>query len=175
MFTLLPRIGVGLPGGAGTLRFGMSEQEAERLVSALADVRAGWVCGAAWSFSAGYRGLGVGLLGGLIDHGRESGLAAVVVQRQGDLPPRTPSDVPVVWNDIDLFGYPSGEVIEMLMSLFPQAFHPPGALHDVLAAELGLSLGHSDRHGRRHRRDERPTAAPRYLDSVRLVDPERWP
>ena len=64
MFTLLPRVGVELPRGAGTLRFGMSEREAQWSVATLADVREGWVCGWGWTFEAKYGDLTISVSGG---------------------------------------------------------------------------------------------------------------
>jgi hypothetical protein len=169
MFTLLPLAGVELPRGAGTLRFGMSEREAQWSVSTLADVREGWVCGWGWAFEARYGDLTVSVRGG--GRPEDSGLEEIGFERQGDPVPATPGDVPVVWNDIDLFGYPIPEVEQALA-----AFHL--RLDLPLLQELGLRLsrpaaglsGPASRH-----KPRRPAAEPRYLVAVRLSHPERSP
>jgi hypothetical protein len=190
VFTLLPRNGLGLPDGAGTLRFGMSERAAIRLVAPLADVRAAWVCGAAWAFFADYLDINIHIYGGLIDRGRDSGLASIELRRHGGLVPRAPSDVPVVWNDIDLFGYPASEVDQAVRTLIPWAFHPSGGRFDRLAEELGLRLGYSGCRAPRipsgaanaatghmpwHQHIQQVPAAPYYVVSAHLVHPDRWP
>jgi len=68
------------------------------------------------------------------------GLAEITFERQGDPAPAAPGSVPVVWDDIDLFGYPVSDL--------------EAALPHVVAEEAGLTLG-------------RP-AASRYLTSARL-------
>jgi hypothetical protein len=129
MFTLLPLTGVELPRGAGTLKFGMSEREAQWSVATLADVREGWVCGWGWTFEAGYGDLTICVSGGGLPG--DPGLAEIGFERQGDPVQAAPGDVPVVWNDIDLFGYPISEVEEAIAAFRPYQ-------------ELGLRL-----HGRR--------------------------
>jgi hypothetical protein len=164
MFTLLPLAGVELPRGAGTLRFGMSEREAQWSVAALADVREGWVCGWGWAFGARYGDLTISACGGGLPG--EPGLEEIGFERQGV--PAAPGDVPV-WNDIDLFGYPIPEVEEALA-----AFHPRPELS--LLQELGLRLnrpagptGAASGHKPRH-----PATGPRYLVAARLSHPERY-
>ncbi|WP_141951988.1 hypothetical protein [Actinoallomurus bryophytorum] len=164
MFTLLPRVGVELPCGAGTLRFGMSEREAQWSVSTLADVREGWVCGWGWTFEARYGDLTISACGGGLPG--EPGLEEIGFGRQGDPVPATPGDVPVVWHDIDLFGYPIPEVEEALAAFHP---HP-----ELPLQELGLRLdrpvvtagppGAAPRH---------PATEPRYLVAARLSHPAR--
>jgi hypothetical protein len=117
MFTLLPLVGVELPRGAGTLRFGMSEREAQWAVSTLADVREGWVCGWGWTFEARYGDLTISVSGSGLPG--DPGLAEIGFERQGAPLQTTPADVPVVWNDIDLFGYPLSEVEEALAAFGP--------------------------------------------------------
>jgi hypothetical protein len=182
MFTLLPGVGVELPHRAGTLRFGMSEHQAQWLISTLADVREEWLCirtraaGVAWAFFAEYGDLTIGVeAGGLPDHPCP-GLDEVHFARRGDRLPTTPADVPVVYHDIDLFGYPIPEVEKALTAL-----HPHDARKELLAEEFGLTLGRpatsvqlSGTGGRkpRHPADREP-AATQYLVSAMLTHPER--
>jgi hypothetical protein len=159
MFTLLPLVGVELPCRAGTLRFGMSEREAQWPVATLADVREGWVCGWEWTFAARYGDLTVSVSGGGLPE--DQGLAEIGFERQGDPVPAAPGDVPVVWNDIDLFGYPVPEVEESLAAFRPHQ-------------ELGLRLNRPvvrppDAAPRRGPR--RPATGPRYLVAARLTRP----
>lgn len=155
MFTLLPRAGVELPRGAGTLRFGMSEREAQWAVATLADVREGWVCGWGWTFEARYGGLTISVSGGGLPE--DPGLAEIGFERQGDPAPAAPGDVPVVWNDIDLFGYPIPEVEEALAASGP---HQELGLRPAPAA--AVTPGAASR---------RPVTGPRYLAAVRLRRP----
>ncbi|MGI5230757.1 hypothetical protein [Actinoallomurus sp. CA-142502] len=122
MFTLLPGVGVELPHGAGTLRFGMSEHDAQWAVSTLADVRESWVCGAAWAFGAAYGDLVLGVLGG---PRRGAGLAEVSFERPGGMAD-VAGRVPVVWADVDLFGYPLAEVETALPRSRPAYAPAPG-------------------------------------------------
>ncbi|MEU7135976.1 hypothetical protein [Streptomyces sp. NPDC046261] len=108
MFELLPRTGIVLPRGAGTLSFAMAERPAQWAVATLCDVRQTWVCGLEWSFAAEYGGVSL-LVGG----GREEGMNHVALDRIGDAP-GTSATTPVVWQDIDLFGYPHQEVTRAL-------------------------------------------------------------
>ncbi|MEU8513899.1 hypothetical protein AB0C76_20260 [Kitasatospora sp. NPDC048722] len=118
MFELLPSTGLVLPHGAGVLRFGMSERDAQWAVATLADVREYWACQAGWAFSARYEGLELLVFGDVVDRlGRTErdvdGLASVRVLRH-DRAPTGPSAVPVVLQDVDLFGYPAAEVLAAL-------------------------------------------------------------
>lgn len=165
MFTLLPRVGVELPRGAGTLRFGMSEREAQWSVSTLADVREGWICGWGWAFEARYGDLTISACGGGLPG--EPGLEEIGFERQGDPVPAAPGDVPVVWNDIDLFGYPIPEVEEALAASHPHPELPLqelGLRLDRPAGPSGAAPGHKPRH---------PATGPRYLVAARLSHPER--
>jgi hypothetical protein len=118
MFELVPGTGLALPRKAGLLRFGMSESEAQWAVATLADVRETWTCQAGWAFTASYEGLGLYVSGDHVDRlGRSefdrAGFAGVQLSRI-ESTPRGPSAVPVVLQDIDLFGYPAGEVLAVL-------------------------------------------------------------
>ncbi|MEH6373244.1 hypothetical protein V7793_02620 [Streptomyces sp. KLMMK] len=108
MFELLPRTGIVLPCGAGTLAFGMAERPAQWTLATLCDVRETWVCGLNWSFSAEYGGVSL-----LIGSRHGEGMDYVVLDRIGDAP-STSATTPVVWQDIDLFGHPHREVAEAL-------------------------------------------------------------
>ncbi|GAA2787295.1 hypothetical protein [Kitasatospora aburaviensis] len=119
MFELLPGTGLALPRQAGVLHFGMPERQAQWAVATLADVRGTWVCQAGWAFTACYEGLELFASGdhtdrlGRADHDRH-GFAAVELRRC-EAVPGGPSAVPVVLRDVDLFGYPAGEVLAALV------------------------------------------------------------
>lgn len=126
MFELLPGVGLRLPGRAGTLRLGADERTAQWAVATVADVRAGWVCGAGWSFTARYQGLELDALGDVVDrYGRyrdTPGLGGIGLTRD----PATgagPSACPVVLHGIDLFGHPRREVLDALGDGLPD--RPP--------------------------------------------------
>ncbi|MFI6584058.1 hypothetical protein [Embleya sp. NPDC050493] len=126
MFELLPGVGVVLPRGAGMLRFGMSEQQAQWALSTVVDVRPYWSCAGTrlvddghrefWSFGGRSGTLRIDVTGS------EHGCRTIVFERE----PGTETD-PVVWRDVDLFGYPAAEV---------EAALPTTAVR----AELGLIL-----------------------------------
>ncbi|MEV5748946.1 hypothetical protein AB0L00_14110 [Actinoallomurus sp. NPDC052308] len=184
MFTLLPRVGVELPHRAGLLRFGMTERRAQWAISTLADVREEWVCvraratGVALAFFAEYEDLTISVRGGPAADDRVPGLNEIRIARRGDPLPTVPAAVPVVYDGIDLFGYPDSEVEEAL-----RAVRPPAAGEQTLAEEFGLTLGRPTAAvrspgpaGRRPRHpDHGEPAATRYLASATLTDPERYP
>lgn len=151
MFELLPGTGVALPRGAGVLRFGMSEREAQWAVATLADVRETWICQTEWSFTARYEGVELLVYGDHEDRMRHegqdrhdgAGLAAVHLDRSGPAP-TGPSAVPVVLRGIDVFGYPAAEVLDALGA-------PEGTPHPAVRLTLP---------------DDSPTTG--YLPSVRL-------
>ncbi|GAA3399110.1 hypothetical protein [Streptomyces roseoviridis] len=155
MFEVLPGVGLVLPRGAGLLRFGMPERGAQWAVATLADVRRTWVCGTGWSFSASYEGLDLLVCGDTADRwGRAEhtvdGLALVHLTRcGGDAAARGPAAVPVVLGDVDVFGYPAGEVLDALTAspqpnvILPAAPSPAGCLTGILLSptETRLSAG----------------------------------
>lgn len=133
MFELLPGIGILLPAGAGTLRFGMDGVTAQETLARLGPVHHEQVPDAAWTHTV--RWGDVELAAGAVEVGPSGSRAADpaltrVVLRQvrptgsatrrlaagGDaLPPVwQPAAVPVVLGGIDLFGYPAAEVREAL-------------------------------------------------------------
>ncbi|MFB7619569.1 hypothetical protein [Kitasatospora sp. NPDC056181] len=120
MFEILPGVGLRLPGRAGVLRFGDDERTAQWAVATVADVREGWVCGAGWSFTAEYEGVRLDVHGDVGDrYGRYEdvrGLAAVGLTRDPLC-----LTAPVVLDGIDLFGYPSAEVLDALGYDLPPA------------------------------------------------------
>ncbi|WP_406279960.1 hypothetical protein [Embleya sp. NBC_00896] len=125
MFELLPGVGVVLPHNAGVLRFGMSEERAQWVLSTIADVRGYWSCGGRgvddghrehWSFGARLGALDIDVTGS------EHGCRNITFAREGGL-----TVDPVVWRDVDVFGYPAAEV---------EAALPPPAERE----ELGLYL-----------------------------------
>ncbi|MFI6986245.1 hypothetical protein ACIBSV_47865 [Embleya sp. NPDC050154] len=109
MFELLPGVGVVLPRGAGTLRFEMSESQAQWVLSTVVDVRPYWSCAGAGYGDDGHREFWSfgGHLGTLrIDvTGSEHGCRTITFEPE----PGTTTD-PVVWRDVDVFGYPADEV-----------------------------------------------------------------
>ncbi|MET9956881.1 hypothetical protein ABZ135_35770 [Streptomyces sp. NPDC006339] len=148
MFEVLPGVGLVLPRGAGVLRFGMPERAAQWAVATLADVRETWVCRTGWAFSACYEGLDLLVCGdtadrwGRADH-RIRELALVRIERSvGAAGAREPSAVPVVLRDVDVFGYPAREVLDVLTSAphptvsLPSPPSPAGYL-----TEIRLSAG----------------------------------
>ncbi|MFI8825597.1 hypothetical protein [Streptomyces sp. NPDC053431] len=141
MFEVLPGAGLRLPRGAGVLRFGMSARAARWAVAALADVRETWVCQTGWAFTASYEGLELFLYGDVVDrYGRADhdrhGLASVTLRRCV-APPTEPSAVPVVFQGVDVFGYPEAEVLDVLTAVphpsvtLPRAASPTGYLPEV--------------------------------------------
>ncbi|SOB79628.1 hypothetical protein [Streptomyces sp. 1331.2] len=156
MFELLPGVGVLLPDGAGTLRFGTDEVATREALAGLGRVRdpggldAGWMCTVQW----GDLELTTCAGGGRRDpQAGDLPMAEVVLSRAG--PPRRalpgrapvgrgapgpgwrgPAAVPVVLDGIDLFGYPAAEVLEALgedrhPGLRPQAAVPGGYLPGI--------------------------------------------
>ncbi|MFI6638868.1 hypothetical protein [Streptomyces sp. NPDC050504] len=142
MFELLPGTGLALPRGAGVLRFGMPEREAQWAVATLADVRETWICQAGWAFAARYEGLDLLVYGDCADRsGRDAhdraGLDAVHLSR-AEPGPTGPSAVPVVLRGIDVFGYPAAEVRDALGD-DPHAtvrLTPPGSPGYLASAHL---------------------------------------
>ncbi|MFB7667574.1 hypothetical protein ACFC1R_27165 [Kitasatospora sp. NPDC056138] len=134
MFELLPGIGVLLPDGAGTLRFGMDDAATQKTLASLGQVRDPRVLDAPWIFTVQWGDLELTACAGGDWHDLKPGdllLANVVLSRaghprrpipgrgavgRGALGPawRGPAAVPVVLDDIDLFGYPAAEVLEAL-------------------------------------------------------------
>ncbi|MET7370864.1 hypothetical protein ABZS61_34435 [Streptomyces sp. NPDC005566] len=129
MFELIPEVGLRLPCGAGTLRFGMDERTAQWTVATVADVRDGWVCGARWAFSAQYRGLTLDVYGDATDrrgrHRNSPGLAGIGLTRDA-LTLTGPSACPVVFRGIDLFGYPRAEVSDAVSENLPPTLRLSG-------------------------------------------------
>lgn len=135
MFELLPRVGVLLPDGAGTLRFGMDEDAAQETLARLGQVRGEDVPDAPWALTVACGDLELTAVPNGIDRywpqQTDPLLAHVVLRRvrhtrrprsspsmaaHDTLPPVwwSPAAIPVVLDDIDLFGYPATEVLETL-------------------------------------------------------------
>jgi hypothetical protein len=126
-FELVPGTGVRLPHCAGLLRFGITQRQAQWMASMLGDVREGWMCGAVWTFSARCDDIVIGAAA----TGEAQGLDLVWVERR-DPEPAWPARTPVVWQDIDLFGYPAAEV--------EAAIAAEAGTADVTALARGLGL-----------------------------------
>ncbi|GAA1081267.1 hypothetical protein [Kitasatospora arboriphila] len=134
MFELLPGIGVLLPDGVGTLRFGMDGAATRRTLAGLGQVRSPGGLDATWIFTVQWGDLELTACARGDRHDPEPGdllMAYVVLSRAGHprrpIPGRGvvgrgapgpawrgPAAVPVVLDGIDLFGYPAAEVLEAL-------------------------------------------------------------
>ncbi|MFJ6012635.1 hypothetical protein [Streptomyces sp. NPDC092952] len=158
MLELLPGTGVGLPGGAGTLRFGTGPEEAVALLEAAAP-RTYWglQCGSltlreyaeprhahdawlsgylhqpGWNVVAVFGGLQMTLDGGGPDApDRLAGIRITAWESAAGA-----ADAGVVWDGVDLFGHPSEEVLAVL----PEPVRPPEARGWVAVPGLSLRLG----------------------------------
>ncbi|MFE4589371.1 hypothetical protein [Streptomyces laurentii] len=159
MLELLPGVGVTLPDGAGTLRFGTGPAEAGPVLATAPRVhhglqcasltRAGypelrhahdaWLSGVlfdpVWNTVATFGDVMLTVAGG--GPGRTDRLAAVRIDVRSSTGTarRTTS---VVWDGVDLFGHPARDVVSVL----PEPRHPgspPGT--DTVVEPLGLWLG----------------------------------
>ncbi|WP_190108485.1 hypothetical protein [Streptomyces cinnamoneus] len=172
MFELLPRVGVVLPDGAGTLRFGMDEDATQATLGRLGQVRGEAVPDAPWALTVAWGGFeltaGPDAIAGSGPQQTDPLLASVVLRRtrhaRRPLPrlpmagydPRppvcwSPAAVPVVLDDIDLFGYPATEVLEALgddrdRGLRLRPVVPGGYAHEVTFRRERLPRG-GDRTG----------------------------
>ncbi|MFE6775576.1 hypothetical protein [Streptomyces sp. NPDC057702] len=134
MLELLPGTGVALPDGAGTLRFGMSAEEARSVLSGAPRVHHNRQCmtltraeyrelrhahdawlsrllhDPAWNTVATYGEVVLTVAGG--GPGRTDQLTRVDL----DLAPQgpTPSTTPVVWDGVDLFAHPTHDTLSVL-------------------------------------------------------------
>lgn len=135
---MLPGTGLALPPNAGVLRFGMSEQAAQWVASTLENVRP-WepMRGVRWMFSFVHGGVQVTAYA--CTACTEQTLGHLVVERCERVPDG-PADVPVVVGDIDLFGYPIHELIEVLepaeRKLLLSATLNPRSTHYLAAVRL---------------------------------------
>ncbi|MFF2502123.1 hypothetical protein ACFVTY_01815 [Streptomyces sp. NPDC058067] len=130
MLELSQDTGVTLPGGAGTVRFGMTPDQVLSLLAAGAITRRrpcmtltreqypelrhahdAWLTGLLhepdWAFEAEFDGVTLGFRGG--GPGAADRLARLDVTTTAPAPATT-----VAWDDIDLFGYPAGEIADAL-------------------------------------------------------------
>ncbi|MEX2981253.1 hypothetical protein [Streptomyces sp. C36] len=179
MFELLPRIGVVLPDGAGTLRFGMDEDATQATLARLGQVRGEDVPDVPWALTVACGDLeltaGPDAIARSGTQRTDPLLANVVLRRTRHThrphprPPRAghdtrppvcwgPAAVPVVLDDIDLFGYPAIEVLEALgddpnRGLRLRPVVPGGYAHEVAFRLRHLPRG-GDRAGARTDSDE---------------------
>ncbi|MER0240535.1 hypothetical protein AAHZ94_00530 [Streptomyces sp. HSW2009] len=157
MLDLLPGVGVVLPGGGGTLRFGMAPAEVDALLSALpvhhydrqcmsltradyAELRHAhdaWLTGIlyhdAWSVVGTFGDVALSVSGGGPD--RADLLTRIDVD--AGVPWGEPAGTPVVWDGVDLFGNPAEDVLSVL----PEPRCPaPESAAAVRVEPLGLWL-----------------------------------
>ncbi|MFB7475222.1 hypothetical protein [Kitasatospora sp. NPDC056184] len=179
MLELLPGTGVVLPDGAGTLRFGMTAEEAGAVLAAtpgghrsrqcmtltrrdyaeLRHAHDAWLGGIlfdhAWNTVASFGGVVLTVAAG--GPGRADRLTLVAVDAAASA--RTPATTEVVWDGVDLFGHPARDVASVL----PGPVHPSCATaDDMTVPRLGLWL-------RRH-----PRAADRWSRLTLLDTPTGW-
>ncbi|GAA1402110.1 hypothetical protein GCM10009639_45230 [Kitasatospora putterlickiae] len=157
MLELLPGTGVVLPAGAGTLRFGMTPEEAGAMLGAtpgshrsrqcMTLTRAGyahlrhahdaWLGGilhdGAWNTVAVFGDVVLTVAGG--GPGRADRLAGITVEAGASRGRTTTSEV--VWDGVDLFGNPAADVVSVLPG--PTRPSAPTA-DDVTVPRLGLWL-----------------------------------
>lgn len=138
MFELLPGTGVLLPNGAGLLRFGMDADTTRETLAGLGAVRGAEVPDATWAYTVWSGDVELTAHANTVDRPEPGDplLDAVVLKRPGhpvwpvpgrpvpDRPMarrrafrqewRGPAGIPVVLDDVDLFGYPAAEVLEAL-------------------------------------------------------------
>ncbi|GAA0656283.1 hypothetical protein GCM10010193_03480 [Kitasatospora atroaurantiaca] len=149
MFELLPGVGVVLPDGAGTLRFGMDGDTTRETLARLGQVRVEGALDEAWTCTVQWGDLELTAGADGIDRS-DPLLANVVLSRawhprrptvgRGTRPPawHGPAGVPVILDDIDLFGYPAAEVLEVLEVLgdgrYPELRLQPAAPGGYLPA-----------------------------------------
>lgn len=156
MLEYLPGIGVVLPGGAGTLRFGAAPDEVRVLLTAATRVHQGmqcmsltradytelrhahdaWLSGMlfdpVWTTIATFDDLVLTVAGG--GPGRPDRLARIGIDlhRPGGV-----STTPVVWDGVDLFGHSAQDVVSVLPAPTRPSAQSPS---DVTVEPLGLRL-----------------------------------
>ncbi|MEE1735584.1 hypothetical protein PUR49_03460 [Streptomyces sp. BE147] len=185
MLELLPGIGMVLPDGAGTLRFGMTPDEAEVMLKAaprshrgrqcmtlaradykeLRHAHDAWLIGIlfdpAWSTCAVFDGVTVTVAGG--GPGLTDRLTSINIGP--DPSSGAPSATPVVWDGVDLFGHPVKDVVSVLPEpvrpSLPAVTSPPTTT-EVTVEPLGLRLS------------ENPSAADRWSRLTLLGTPTGW-
>ncbi|MGW4380739.1 hypothetical protein [Kitasatospora sp. NPDC004531] len=154
MLEILPGIGVALPAGAGTLRFGTGPEEVRALLAAatrvhlerqcmsltragypeLRHAHAAWLSrmlfDPAWNTAAAFGDVVLTVAGG--GPGRPDRLTRIAVDRK-----RTGSATPVVWDGVDLFENPAQDVLSVLPGPARPSAPPPS---EVTVESLGLRL-----------------------------------
>lgn len=139
----MPGTGLVLPANAGVLRFGMTEHAAQWTASTLADVRVGgWMCGAHWAFF--FVHCDVLVTAHACTACTERTMGHLTVERTERVPDRA-ADVPVAFDDFDLFGYPIHELTEVLdpsdRELLLSADVNPQSTHYLSAVRLDACEG----------------------------------
>ncbi|MFE7558800.1 hypothetical protein [Kitasatospora sp. NPDC057500] len=156
MLEFLPGVGVALPAGAGTLRFGMAPAEVRVLLAAATGVHQAmqcmsltradytelryahdaWLSGLlfdpAWTTVATFGDVVLTVAGG--GPGRPDRLARIGMDRHR---PEGGCATPVVWDGVDLFGHPAQDVVSVLPGPAHPFARPPS---DVTVEPLGLRL-----------------------------------
>ncbi|MFF8713638.1 hypothetical protein ACF07T_19730 [Streptomyces sp. NPDC015184] len=161
MLELLPGIGVELPGGAGTLRFGAGPEEAlARLEAAAPRTYRGLRCGSLtladyseprhahdawcsgylhqpeWNVVAEFDGVRLTLDGG----GPDAADRLARIRITGGRPGSGARGPGAVWDGVDLFGHPAEEVLAVL----PEPVRPPEARGRAVVPRLSLCLDGQD-------------------------------
>lgn len=142
-FRLMPGMGLVLPENAGVLRFGMTEHAAQWTASSLASFTVGvWPRGAHWTFSFGHGDVLVNAYACNACTGRT--LGHLLVERAGRFRNQA-ADFPVAFGDLDLFGYPIYELVEVLdpseRELLLSADVNPRSTHYLFAVRLDACGG----------------------------------
>jgi hypothetical protein len=105
--TLLPGRGVELPWAGRSLRFGMTLDEVRASVEPYATLSDTFVCGTAWAKGFALDGIRVCLFAD------ETGVLTGVSATRGD----GTAPTPIGLDDIDLFGWPVDEILDVLRDL----------------------------------------------------------
>ncbi|MFJ1797147.1 hypothetical protein [Kitasatospora griseola] len=189
MLELLPGIGVVLPSGAGTLRFGATAEEAASTLAAaprshrtrqcmtltradykqLRHVHDAWLRGIlfdrSWNTVATFGNLVVTVAAGGPD--RADRLTLITVE--ADTPPSAPATHAVAWDGVDLFGHPAQGVAAVL----PGPTRPSSPTTDDLTAPQDVGDGVGQRGDLRRRPGLRRVGAGRAGRPDRGVLPAR--
>jgi len=143
----MPGTGLVLPEDAGVLRFGMTEHAVQWTASTLASFTADvWPRGAYWAVTIDRHAVLVRAYACAACTGQA--LAHLLVERTGQFRNQA-ADVPVAFGDLDLFGYPIYELVEVFdpseRKLLLSADVSPRSTHYLFAARLDACGGDGHR------------------------------